>query len=238
MNFNAVKSDIVGILPKDRKNKSFALVWDLFYYIRLFKYVHVRHFQKIRKRFSHIQAAWKLDHLCKLGYLYSPQQDIYTATDKAVAVLNEISYHKPRIFPPELRGEGSINELNNTEVFIQALKMPCFSTLLYHDFGYIIPDALMMQRHNILPYYKLTFLEIEASKPDWENYLEKKRNNYLRLSQDIAFYNYWASVCPLLDLPKPDIAKLGFSVCIIGNIVKNFGYGFKFTRLLWHERSK
>jgi hypothetical protein len=123
---------------------------------------------------------------------------------------------------------GSINEINNTEVFLQATKQENFFTLLYCDFGYIIPDSLMVQVDREAKRFKLTFLEIEAKKPDWSNYIENKRCNYLKLAKDIHFFNYWHKMCSLLDLPKPNIESLTFSVCFIGRIKKDFGKGFTF----------
>lgn len=76
--------------------------------------------------------------------------------------------------------------------------------------------------------YKLTFLEIEAQKPDWESYISLKRDNYLKLARDTQFFDYWSKICPQLELPPPKINELCFSVLFIGKIKKDFGKGFNF----------
>jgi hypothetical protein len=227
-----VKAEINAILPKDKKNHSFKIVWDLFYYTRLFKYVHVSQYRKIRARFSYITAQAKMDYLCELGYMMRFKDGVYSAKDKVIPILKEMGY-LTEILPPEPRGFGDTNELKNTVTFIQALKVPHFSTLLYPCFGkqktYLIPDALMVLKDEENRRYKLTFLEVEAEKPQWNsNWIEDKRDNYLKLAATSEFYDYWTDICPLFDFPKPDISELKFSVSFVGNIKKDFGRGFSF----------
>ncbi|MFH1052773.1 MAG: hypothetical protein V1779_17775 [bacterium] len=132
---------------------------------------------------------------------------------------------------PEIpKGKGDINELNNTDVFIQALKLPDFYFLLYPNFEYLIPDALMVLKQNYQ--YKLVFIEVEAQKPNWDSYLENKLQNYIKLSQNIDVYNYWISVAPKLKLRIPTIDEFKFTVAIIGNITKDWGDCFIFRKSL------
>lgn len=190
-------------------------MWQIFYYTRLFKYVHRQHYPKIKPAYNKICTAKNLKKLCTLGYFKSPQKDIYCATNKVLPILKETGDFPVDTLPNEVEGKGSINELNNTEVFIDLLKQERYYTLLYCDFGYIIPDALMVQLDKENKRYKLTFLEIEAHKPDWDNYIEGKKKNYLKLAKDIQFFNYWEKICPLLDLPQPKIETLKFNYKII-----------------------
>lgn len=73
----------------------------------------------------------------------------------------------------------------------------------------------MVQLDNKKKQYKLTFLEIEAHKPDWDNYIELKKSNYLKLAKDIQFFYYLEKMCPLLGLPEPKIEELKFCYRII-----------------------
>jgi hypothetical protein len=172
-----------------------------------------------------------LDYLCTLGYLKQVQEDIFCAKDKALTILKEVKYNrKLDLLPAEPVGNGDINELNNTAVFLQALKLKHFYTLLYPNFEYLKPDALLVLRNENA--YKLTFLEIEQKKPNWQEYLDKKRDNYLRLAKDYDFYNYWKNTCVYLNLSIPDNKSLKFSVCFVGDIKRDFGNGFIFTSKL------
>ena len=76
--------------------------------------------------------------------------------------------------------------------------------------------------------YKLTFIEVEAKKPKWDEYIEVKRGNYLKLSQDIAVYNEWRRCCEKLSLPVPTVENFCFSVSFYGSIKKDFGEHFNF----------
>ena len=182
----------------------------------------------IKPAFNKICTANNLKKLCDLGYFKSPQKDIYCATDKVLPILRETDKFPVDTLPSEAEGKGSINELNNTEVFSRLFKKEEYYTLLYYDFGYVIPDALMLQIDKNNRKYKLTFLEIEAQKPDWESYISLKRDNYFKLAKDTQFFDYWTNICTKLELPQPKINELYFSVMFIGKIKKDFGKGFNF----------
>lgn len=238
-----VKIDELSHIVRHKYGATFSQLWQVLYYTRLFKYMTYAHYIQIKTAYNKICTEKNMSDLCRLEYLKSPQKGVYCATDKVLPVLKEVGF-RTEILPSEPIGKGDVNELNNTNIFVKLLKLPTFETLLYPQFNdiktnkpYLIPDALLVQKHKAKRMYKLTFLEIEASKPNWETYINKKRSNYIRLSKDIAFYNYWSSMCQHLDLPKPDIDCLGFSVRFIGSITKDFGYGFAFSNPLRYERS-
>jgi hypothetical protein len=236
--------ELTPIIPFEAGG-TWNMLWQVFYYTRLFKYIHKRQYKEIKYSYIKICTHDKLHKLCELGYLDSPQKDIFTATNKVLPILEEAGYNTS-ILPPEAEGTGSINVINNTQVFIQALSIPHVEAFLFPQFKdtisglpYLIPDALLVQIHREKKRYKLTFLEIEAEKKlDWNQYVEKKKDNYMRLSQDINFYKYWSLICPKLGLPIPDIQTLGFSVCFVGNITKDFGKAFMFKQSLRHEKSR
>lgn len=240
-----VKIEELSHLLSIEGGATWNMLWQVFYYTRMFKYIHRKQYKEIKYSLFKICSENKLKELCNLGFLRKPQKDIYTATNKVLPILEEAGYNTS-ILPQEGEGMGSVNEINNTQVFIQALTIPHFETLLFPQFKdtvsgqpYLIPDALLVQIHKDKRMYKLTFLEIEAEKKlDWNEYVEKKKDNYLRLSQDKNFYRYWTLICPKLGLPLPDIETLCFSVCFVGNITKDFGKGFYFKTSLRHEKSR
>lgn len=159
---------------------SFKLLYDMLYHISLLKYVRQSQLKIINKRYDKICSIKKLDRLIELGLLENPSMDIYKSTSKTLLLLKENGYQTKTL--PKTEGFGGINELNNTDVFIQAIKLPDFNTLLYPSFDYIRPDALLVRGDNVR--YKLEFLEVEYHKPDWNNWLENKRINYLKLAKD------------------------------------------------------
>lgn len=226
-----VKVDELAFLVPRKAGATFSQLWQIFYYTRMFKYIAYRHYIQIKPAFNKICTYKNLQALCSLGYLKSLQHEVYSATDKVLPILKEAGYNID-ILPAEPLGKGDINELNNTDVFVQATKLSHFYCLLHYNFGYLIPDALLVRMDKENKKYKLTFLEIEAQKPDWESYIEKKRDSYYRLAKDIQFYNYWASICKFLKIEKPQLSELKFSVCFIGDIKKDYGNEFQFVHTL------
>lgn len=230
-----VKVDELAELVPRKAGATWSSLWQIFYYTRLFKYVHRSHYPKIKVLYNKVCTDRNLHKLCYLGYFHSPQSNIYCATNKVLPILKEAGFITTTL-PSFPQGKGDINELHNTEVFIEVVKLPNFFTLLFPQFKitpdsspYLIPDALLVENDKINQRYKLTFLEIEAKKPDWERYIEKKRVNYIKLAKDINFYNYWKNTCVFLNIPNPTVTNLKFSVCFLGNIKKNFGNGFQFV---------
>lgn len=227
-----IKKEIEPILYSANKNRSFKLVWDILYYTRLLKYVHRTQYKDIRTRLTLAATRKGLSHLCKLGYMKEVQGNIFCTTNRAIGLLREVGYITDKgygleLLPQEPAGKGDINEMNNTRIFLQALKLPNFYALLYPNFEYLKPDALLVRKEE--GRYKLTFLEIEQKKPNWHEYIEHKKDNYLRLAKDINFYNYWKDTVVLLNLRIPEISSLKFSVCFVGDIRKDFGESFTFT---------
>lgn len=226
--FNKViKVDELAQLIPFKAGATFSQLWQIFYYTRLFKYVHRRYYPQIKTAYNKICTDKNLNVLCDLGYFNSPQKDIYCATNKVLPILTEAGF-PVKTLPDEPVGNGDVNELNNTEAFIKLIKLPYFYTLLYPNFGYLIPDALMIQIDKENRRYKLTFLEIETKKPDWENYIKHKQENYLRLSKDIRVYKKWCEYCELLKIEKPQIYDFMFSVLFICGKQLDLGKGFRF----------
>jgi hypothetical protein len=222
-----VKSDELAHLVPTKAGATFSQLWQIFYYTRLFKYIRYDHFRQIKPAFKKIATFKNLEELCRLGYLFSPRHEVYSATDKVLPILEAAGY-ATELLPAKPKGTGDINELNNTDVFVRLAKSEHFHTLLYPQFEYIIPDTLLVELDRKQSRYRLTFIEVEAKKPRWEEYLEVKRKNYIRLSQDIAVYKEWCRYCQKLSLPAPSINNFCFSVSFFGSIKKDFGEHFTF----------
>jgi len=222
-NKKTVKVDELTPLIPIKQGATYSQLWQIFYYTRLLKYVHYRNYVQIKKAFNKICTYKKLQLLCDMGYLISPKHEVYCATNKVLPILKEVGYCTETL-PPAPVGKGDINELSNTEAFIKIMSMPMFHTLLYPNFSYLIPDALLVEKNEKA--YKLTFLEVETKKPQWEKWINDKIKNYMKLAKDIKFYEYWHSQCKLLKLSEPDISTLKFSVLIMGNYHKELGHGF------------
>jgi len=209
-----------------RAGATYSQLLQIFYFTRLFKYITYAHLIQLKKSYGKICTAKNLKAFCELGYLKSPQQAVYCATNKVLPFLKKAGYNTG-VLPEEAEGKGDINELNNTDVFVQATKLPHFKTLLYPNFGYLLPDALLVRMDDENRKYKLTFLEIEAKKPKWSEYVEAKRDKYIQLSKTLDFYNWWKNIAQKMRLPIPTVEKFSFNVVFICSLKKDFGNGFK-----------
>jgi hypothetical protein len=225
-NTRTVKVDELAQFIPTNAGATFSSLWQIFYYTRMFKYISYRHFTQLKKHYNKICTYDKLYTLCELGYLRSPQRAVYCATNKVLPILKEAGFNID-ILPLESTGYGDINELNNTDVFVQATKLKHFHSLLYPHFKNLIPDALLVRLDEENRKYKLTFLEIEAQKPKWNKYVEAKKEKYVQLSKSLDFYNWWKDVAPKMDLPTPPEEKFSFNVIFICSLKKEFGNGFK-----------
>lgn len=228
------EQDLLAIQQKSRTNKSLKATYEMLYNTRMLKYVRKDQFIKIRKTYGRFTSQKNLDFLCEKGWLEERMKSVYSTADKTLPVLKAQGFNTD-ILPRTISGKGMINEIQNTESFIQVMNMEHFKALLYPKFGeqnvWLKPDALLVLHDVENKKYKLTFLEVEAKKSDWNNYIERKREKYLRLACDIEFYNTWLILAKKLGFPQPEISALKFSVRIIGSIKKDFGIGFNFINL-------
>lgn len=210
---NIVKMPELEHLISKSGGGTWRLLYDVFYYTRLFKYIHKLQYPKIRSALFKVTADWKLKELCERGYLFSPSTNVYCAKNKVLPILKEAGYLM--ILPDEPAGKGNINEINNTDVFIRFSKEKYFFTFLYPNFEYLIPDALLVEKKNNK--YRLTCLEIEAKKPKWKEYIEGKKENYKRLAIDAQFYDWWCVKCKDLGFRQPTKDEFKFNYKIIKN---------------------
>ena len=214
--------------------RSFESVYQLLYNVALLKYSTQGHLKALGfSGAEKVATKKKLQVLSELGYVRLANENlgIYSATAKTLQLLIAVG-HNLKLMPAVPKGIGS--EIYNTDVFVQALKLPNYYALIYPQFPqetpYIIPDALLVLKEEHR--YQLNFLEIEAEKPNWEFHLQTKYDGYKRLAKDIAVYNYWKAFSGYLKLPCPPVEEFKFRVMIIGSIQKDWGEGFEFRSAL------
>lgn len=206
---------------------SWQLMVDMLYHIRLVRYATQSQIKQINPRYEKICGKKKLEQLVELGMLAGA----YRATPKTTKLLKAMGVNII-LLQPEPTGDGGVDSILKTDVFIQALKLPNFKALLFprfpKDTPYIIPDALLVLAEDNR--YQLNFLEIETDKFYHDDYLENKRHNYERLGKDDQVYRYWENMSGYLGLKKPNKELFKFRVICIGNIDKDWcGWEFKKT---------
>lgn len=225
--FNIVK--IEALKPILVGGGTWASLWRVMYYTRKFRYITQDLLRQIKGIDDRVTSVPKLRILCDEGYFRESSNEVFTATNETMKVLQRVGC-QTRYLPPLTEGEGKINALNNTRVFVQAIKLPNYYEILFEGFGYIEPDALLIEKFDNK--YKLTFLEIEEPKSDWVNTLEKKRDNYLKLASDLAFYDFWETASKILGLRVPTKQELKFNVTFVCSLTRKFGKGFNFKEQL------
>ncbi len=226
----AVKSELKPLMS----GGSYENIYQMLYYLALLKYVAQGHLKAIGfPGVEKVATKKKLQVLSELGYVRLANENlgIFSATAKTLWLLQAVG-HNLNLLPAVPKGIGF--EIYNTDVFVQALKLPNYFALLYPQFPkeapYIIPDALLILKEERR--YQLNFLEIEAEKPNWEAHLQTKYDGYKRLANDMAVYNYWKVYSRYLKLPCPPVEKFMFRVMIIGSVKKDWGKGFEFRSAL------
>ena len=183
IDFEMVKTELQTVAHGSSHKK----VYTLLYYVALLKYVTREHIKNLEfPGVEKVGTKGKLHTLNNLGYLRSANDTrrIYSATTKTYHLLKVLG-HDLRLLPGVPKGTGA--EIYNTDVFVQAIKLPNYYALLYPQFPkekpYIIPDALLVLKE--YHRYQLNFLEIEAEKLNWDYYLQTKFDGYKRLAKDM-----------------------------------------------------
>ena len=217
-----------------KSGASWAQMTKFLYHVRLLRYMTDEQIIALKYRtekgniadFSKVRGSRK--DLAALGYLEEKNR-IYRATPKTTNLLKELGF-TITLLQPEPTGDGGVDSILKTDVFIEALKFPNFKALLFprfpKDTPYLIPDALLVLAEDNR--YQLNFLEIETDKFYHDEYLENKRQNYERLGKDDQVYRYWENICGHLGLKKPSKEQFKFRVICIGNIKKEWN-GWDFT---------
>jgi len=211
---------------------SWQLMVDMLYHIRLLRYVTQTQIKIVNSRYEKIATKKKLTALVQLGYL-TMNAGSYRATKKTTELLKALGYNIT-LLQPEPEGNGGVDSIKKTDVFIQALRLPNFKALLFPQFPkenpYVKPDALLVlvdDKENPTK-YQLNFLEIEAEKQDWDAHLEGKRINYERLGYDDQAYSYWVAKSGQIGFRKPTREQFCFRVMCVGNIKKEWrGWEFR-----------
>jgi hypothetical protein len=202
------------------KGASFSLVILTLYYAQLLRYSTAEHLKQLTKSVK-IATKKKLQKLTDFGYL-EKNEEVYTSTTKTLDLLIKNGYY-PKLLPPPATGRGA--EIYNSDSLVKIIQQPFYKALLYPSFEYLIPDGLLILQDG--DRYQLNFLEIEAKKPKWEEYLEEKRAKYERLARDVKVFNYWSIYSQYLGLKCPEIEGFKFKVLCIGGFYAEWR-GWKF----------
>ena len=228
-----IKEQLKPLIYNQNKTvRSYQQFFRLYYYIRLLRYSTQAQLRSLSfSGVSKVATKDILDELVNIGQISVIEKDpkIYIANETTDKILKAVSFDQDKyfkIFKPLPKGIDTANDIKNSEVFVQALKLPNYYFLLFPDFTYIRPDALLILKEG--KKYKLKFLEIETEQSNWEQRLNKMRENYLKLKSDLVIFEYWKKMARFLLLGEPKIIDFKFSVLIIGNINKNWGKGFEF----------
>jgi len=226
-------NEIKAILKPLAAGASLNDIYRLLYHISLLKYSTAELLKTTHATAFKVATKPKLDKLVSNGFI-NEKFNVYTANAQTLEILKMVKINKSKVdielLPNPPKGYGGINELNNSEVFARAIHRDYYYSLLYPNFSYVRPDALLVLKQN--DEFRLTFLEIEADKSNWDDWLNRKRYNYLKLSKDIEVYNYWEKISQRLSLPNPGLSDFKFTVTVIGDTKKDWGKGFYFVENL------
>ena len=237
---STIKQELKPFCYKGNKTiRSYQQFFKLYYYIRLLKYSTQEQLKNIGfPGGEKVCTTNMLNSLVKLGHISvtGNDKDIYIPNETTDIIVKSVKYSGINYFKHFANlptGKDALNEIKNTSVFVEALRLPNYYYLLFPDFEYLIPDALLVLKEE--DRYKLIFLEIETKQSNWEQRLERMRNNYLRLATDKQVYEYWQKTAGYISLAVPSINEFKFSVNIITSINKQWGDGFEFKERLFEH---
>lgn len=186
------------------KGASFHQVIQTLYFAHLLRYSTQEHLKAVGS--WKIATKNKLETLVALGYLVKTGE-VFKSTTKTLELLIKLDYNRS-ILPPPAEGAGV--EIYNSLQLVKIIKAPFYKHLLYPHFGYLIPDALAVFVDGNR--YQLRFIEVEAKKPKWEEYIDDKRRKYERLARDEQVYRYWREMSQYLGLKCPNMADFRFKL--------------------------
>lgn len=199
---------------------SWARLFQTLYYVHLLRYSD----RKTLQDFTGTQIATKpkMNKLVELGYL-KKENNIFSSTQKTFDLLKNVGYNF-NLLPAVAEGKGA--EFYTQVEIAKLLKHPLCLTrkfddlyekaFFYPNFGYVIPDGLMILRDGSK--YELNFVEVERKKPNWAEYLEDKRQKYRRLAKDEIVWKYWQIIAPFIALKCPPVNDFRFSVLCVSEL--------------------
>ena len=198
--------------------RSYQQFFRLYYFICLLRYSTQPQLRRLK--FSGVTKVATKEMLTKLvdfGHisLTGKNNDVYIPNELTYKIVKSVKYNESnyfKIFGNLPKGIEASNDIKNTDVFVNEILNKYYYFLLFPDFTYIIPDALLVSKNGNS--YKLTFLEIETKQSNTAERIERMKYNYNKLSKDIIVYQYWQGIAPLLDLPIPNIHNFKFSYSI------------------------
>ena len=175
-----------------------------------------------------IATKRKLKKLVNLGYLSVNPTGVYTVTPKCLNLLKEHGYNT-KILQKDFTGQGTGDTLVKSAVILNIMRDPDFYSVFYPNFTYLIPDACIVYKKGDKA--RLAFLEVEQEKGNWQMYLEKKRENYLKLAREVEVYSkWWKRWSGLLDMNYCKPEEFCFSVLCYSDIRFHWE-GWEFERI-------
>lgn len=196
------------------KGASFSQLIQTLHAAHLLRYSTQEHLKELGS--WKIATKKKLQTLADLGYLVK-NDNVFTSTRKTFELLIKHGYN-PALLSPIAEGRGA--ELYTQNSICKLLQHPFYKWFGYPHFDYLIPDGLLVLQDGNR--YQLNFIEVEAKKPKWAEYLEDKREKYNRLAQDEIVYKYWSIMSSHLGLKCPAIEDFKFGVWCIGDIEREW----------------
>ena len=214
-------------LEEIKKGATWQNIYDCLWVIATVRYVTR---QQMAKHFP--DAVWrqkiatknKLELLVQKGFLRQSADGVYVASSKAYKFLREHSGKNCQIIKLP-SGTGERDSVYNSDQLLRIIQLPDFPVLFYpvfyknkkDDQPFLIPDgAVVFKKDNMA---KLIFLEIEMPKPDWQNYLEKKRWKYnLIARRPETWSEWWKAQCEKLGVGHCTFEEFGFTVWCVGDV--------------------
>jgi hypothetical protein len=198
---------------------SYRQIFDLFYTVAQVRYATFKQLHPLNHR---VATKNNLVRMIELGYLSDDNLvKAYHITEKTKEMLKGEGYNT-KILSKSFTGQSLDHALKITDTILKLQAQEYFYNVFYPVLdGPLIPDfAVVWKNENLV---KLQFCEVEESKPDHENYLLVKRDNYINLAQIQRTYSQWWKVkSEQLNIPLCKEEDFCFSVVCFGNIKREW----------------
>lgn len=194
------------------KGSTWKKFFDWLYKAAQLRYTTKDHLNALSKQFG---TPKKLAKLIEAGFLTGVP---YSIAPKAKEILKAEGYNT-RTLQKDFNGLELKHALKITDAVLEIMAEPYFYAVIYPNFTEVIPDACLVFRNSGL--LKVEMLEVEAEKPNWEDYLKEKKRKYEALGTNPDIYEKWWQVkCQQLGLPYG--REFFFSVRCNSKIVKDW----------------
>jgi hypothetical protein len=232
MKYDVMKKHLEEV-AKGNSGLSFAQVARLLWFARQVKYFTREQIKMFPTGFPKYRSKDKIDKLVALGLL-EENNGIYKTTNEVVELL-QTAQLPVEILVSNIEGKGTEENINNTDVFLDCLQREEHNGLFFPDFGYLRPDAvwIVSKIENNLLKYRILFLEVEKKKGNWKEYLQNKRDNYIRLASDYQVYAWWEETVKKIKFPLCKPEEFCFSVIAVGKVDFEYEVWFFSMEKIW-----